>query len=184
MASPGARVSAGYSRSTCRTMDGMDPRCPGLKSPWAIICPWGSNSPTEKSRPSRTAAEKAVRLRAVPASSAMERIAAHTTPRVMGSTRFIPRGPRSGWHTRPEPVPIVDRTRGEAARLGHVGPALALPGAARGLGAGGPLPRQVDLGGQANYGELPVGRLQRRAGRLRVAVAGRIHCGVGPADPL
>src|SRR5262245_50405330 len=87
MASPGSMDAAGYSRITWRTMEGMAPRWPGLKSPWAIISPRALKSAAEKSRPSRTACEYAVWRSAVPASSAIDCSAAHTTARVIGSTR-------------------------------------------------------------------------------------------------
>src|SRR5262245_40969103 len=64
----------------------MEPRCPGLKSPCAIMRPRASKSAAEKSRPSRTACEYAVFRSAVPASSAMECSAAQTTPLVIAST--------------------------------------------------------------------------------------------------
>src|SRR6516225_8217607 len=63
----------------------MAPRWPGVLLPWAISRACASKMPAEKSSPSRTASENAVRRSAPLISSAMEVSAFHTTVSVMGS---------------------------------------------------------------------------------------------------
>ena len=57
MQSPGSKSSRGKWSRTWRTTQGIDPRCPGEKLPWATSLARASKSPVEKSSPSRTAAE-------------------------------------------------------------------------------------------------------------------------------
>src|SRR5712671_5575325 len=63
----------------------MAPRCPGVLLPWAINRAKGSKMPAEKSSPSRTASENAVRRSAPLISSAMETSEFQMTVSVMGS---------------------------------------------------------------------------------------------------
>src|SRR5206468_473216 len=211
MASPGWSTSGGYSCRTWPTSEGMEPRCPGLKSPWAIIRPRASKRAAEKSRPSRTACEYAVLRRAVPASSAIDWSAAHTTPLVIASTPetmvamtlllcdvddevavrvhrgVVARPQHDGRlplldHRRPrhgradtEAVAVVHRAVEEPARLREIDAPRALariPRPARGRAHHHRRRHAGDL-------ELPVGRLERRARRLGVAVVRRVHFRVG-----
>src|SRR5262249_43888171 len=185
-------------------MEGMAPRWPGLKSPWAIISPRALKSAAEKSRPSRTACEYAV-----------WRSDAPPTPRAGGPVLRAP-GPRSGRapaldpqvpvpiddrlvagqenHRRlalfdhrgalhgnagAEAVAIVDAAVDEAAALREIhGPRLLgrAPGRdGSGSGHGHDRNATADL-------ELPVGRLERRPRRFGIAVARRIDGGVRPLD--
>src|ERR1700730_15703711 len=63
----------------------MAPRCPGVLLPWAINRAEGSKMPVEKSSPSRTASENAVRRSAPLISSAIEISEFQMTVSVMGS---------------------------------------------------------------------------------------------------
>src|SRR5262245_22578435 len=106
-ASPGSSTSWGYSAMTWLTIEGIDPRCPGLKSPCAIMRPRASKSAAEKSRPSLTAWEYAVFLSAVPASSAIECSAAQTTPFVIASTPVMMAAIRSLPHDVNDQVAVL-----------------------------------------------------------------------------
>ena len=74
------------------TVNGIEPRWPGVKLPWAIIRPNRSKTAAEKSSPSRTASENAVRRSAVPISSATEISVFQRTVSVMGSTARLRAG--------------------------------------------------------------------------------------------
>src|SRR5947209_7390773 len=63
----------------------MAPRWPGVLFPWAMSRARASKMPAEKSSPSRTASENAVRRSAPLISSAMETSEFQTTVSVMGS---------------------------------------------------------------------------------------------------
>src|ERR1700730_2346382 len=63
----------------------MAPRWPGVLLPWAISRARASKMPAEKSSPSRTASENAVRRSAPLISSAVEMSEFQTTVSVMGS---------------------------------------------------------------------------------------------------
>src|SRR5438874_8029524 len=67
----------------------MAPRWPGVLLPWAISRARASKMPVEKSSPSRTASENAVRRSAPLISSAIEISEFQITVSVMGSIRRL-----------------------------------------------------------------------------------------------
>ena len=67
----------------------MEPRCPGVKLPWAMRRPLRSKMAVEKSCPSRTASENAVICRVVPISSAIESKPFQRTDSVIGLERLV-----------------------------------------------------------------------------------------------
>src|SRR5262245_35488802 len=120
----------------------MEPRCPGLKSPWAIMRPRASKSAAEKSRPSRTACEYAVFRSAVPASSAIEWSAAQTTPFVIASTDEVTAAIALCPHDVDDEIAVLVHERaipgqehdGRLALLDHGGAPDPRPGAEEGAG--------------------------------------------------
>ena len=86
MESPGFSVSTGKYCRTVLATAGMEPRCPGLKLPCAIMVALRSKMAVEKSSPSRTPSEKAVCRKVTPSSSAIEINEFQITVSVMGST--------------------------------------------------------------------------------------------------
>src|SRR5581483_4936569 len=117
--SPG-RSSSPHFASSVDIACGTEPRWNGTVTPWATVSPRGSQIAGEKSIPSRTTVEWAVRKIVVAISSAIEASALPTTCCVTGSTRAaaVTRAPA---RASPSPGPAGRSRRADRRPRAHRG---------------------------------------------------------------